>query len=343
MKVKKESIKQFLESLPKNEREELLSEFLEPSKSSSSDTQRLSRQELLNNKQGECPHCSSRQYVKYGIDKGSQRYKCKSCKRNFTEYTGTWLAGLHKKDKVDAYLALMLEEKTLDQIKVELKINKKTAFDWRHKILSSLENLDKDVFSGITESDETFFRYSEKGKKNLSGKGKKRGRQSKGKGNISDKVTVVATSDRAGQHGLNVVTMGRLCKNDITRSIGGRISEKTILCSDSHLSYRGFAIDNSIEHHTVKPKSGVYIKEGVYHVQHVNSMHNKLKKWINHQFWGVSSKYLQQYLNWFRAKEIIKQNQQPLSQLVKQTVFDIRALERYFRIEKEFEMLKTSQ
>jgi len=343
MKVTKESIKQLLDSLPEKERDELLSELLESTKSKSSESKRLSRQELLNNKQGECPHCGSSQYVKYGTDKGSQRYKCKSCKRNFTEYTGTWMAGLHKKDKIDAYLVLMLEEKTLDQIKVELKINKKTAFDWRHKILSSMENLDKDVFSGITESDETFFRFSEKGKKNLPRKGKKRGGQSKGKGNIKDKVTVVATSDRAGQHGLNVVTMGRLNKKDIDKSIGGRISDKTILCSDSHLSYKGFAIDNSIEHHAVKPKNREYVREGKYHVQHVNSMHNKLKKWINQQFWGVSSKYLQQYLNWFRAKEIIKQNQQPLSQLAKQTIFDIRALERFLKIEEEFAMLKSSQ
>jgi len=165
----------------------------------------------------------------------------------------------------------------------------------------------------------------------------------KEKGNISYKVTVVATSDQAGQQGLNVVTMGRLSKKDITSLICGRIYDKTILCSESHLSFRGFAINNSIEYNTLKPKSAVYIKEGVYHVQHVNSMHNKLKKWINHQFWGVSSKYLQQYLNWFRAKEIIKQNQQPIYQLVRQTVFDIKALERFFRIEEEFEILKTSK
>lgn len=342
MKVTKESIKKMLESLPKDERDDLLREFVDTIESGSLEKKRLSRLELLNNKQGECPHCNSTQYVKYGIDKGSQRYKCKSCKRNFTEYTGTWMAGLHKKEKIDSYLSLMLEEKTLDQIKVELKINKKTAFDWRHKILSSIENIDKDVFSGITESDETFFRFSEKGKKNLPRKGKKRGSQSKGKGTISDKVPVMATYDRAGQYGLNVSTMGRLTKKDIDSSIGGRVSDKTILCSDSHLSYKGFAIDNSLEHHSVKPKNRQFVKEGKYHVQHVNSMHNRLKKWINNQFWGVSSKYLQQYLNWFRAKEIIKQNHQPLGQIAIQTVFDIKALERYFRIEEKFEMLKNN-
>jgi hypothetical protein len=73
----------------------------------------------------------------------------------------------------------MLEEKSLDKIKEELKINKKTAFDWRHKILSSLEETEKGSFTGITESDETFTLLSEKGKRTLSRKGRKRGTKAK--------------------------------------------------------------------------------------------------------------------------------------------------------------------
>ena len=109
-----------------------------------------SRRYLLDNKLGCCPHCGHKKYVKFGIDKGSQRYKCKSCNRSFTEYTGTWMAGLQKKDKIDDYLALMHQEKSLDKIKESLSINKKTAFDWRHKILAALQDEDDDDFTGIT-------------------------------------------------------------------------------------------------------------------------------------------------------------------------------------------------
>ncbi|GAA3650326.1 hypothetical protein GCM10022397_38670 [Flavivirga jejuensis] len=43
--------------------------------------------------------------------------------------------------------------------------------------------------------------------------------------------------------------MGRLKKIDIENAIGGRIKpNQTILCSDAHVSYKGFAIDNDIEH-----------------------------------------------------------------------------------------------
>ncbi len=51
----------------------------------------------------------------------------------------------------------MEQELSLDRIKECLKINKKTAFDWRHKILSGLEHTDQGNFKGITESDDTFF------------------------------------------------------------------------------------------------------------------------------------------------------------------------------------------
>lgn len=54
-------------------------------------------------------------------------------------------------------------------------INKKTAFDWRHKILSSLEAATTGTFNGITESDDTFFLQSAKGQKVKGRKPRKRG------------------------------------------------------------------------------------------------------------------------------------------------------------------------
>lgn len=343
MELTKEAVREYLHNLPAQERETLLSEFSKDTDTRGTSPTNFSRREILDNKQAVCPHCGHAKYVKYGIDKGAQRYKCKSCKRNFTEYTGTWMAGIHKKDKLNAYMGLMLEEKSLDKIKEELRINKKTAFDWRHKILSSLEDIDKDTFSGITESDETFLLFSEKGKRTLSRKGKKRGGSSKSRGISNDQVAVIATTDRAGQQSLNVATLGRLKKEDIERSIGERITDKTILCSDSHVSYKGFAKDKSIEHHAVRADLKQYVKDGIYHVQHVNSIHNRLKKWINDEFWGVSTKYLQQYLNWFRTKEMLRYKKQPVSHLAQQTIVDIKAIVRYGQIKDNYEILISSQ
>lgn len=129
----------------------------------------------LLNKQGSCPHCGGKHYYRFGKDKGAQRFNCKDCRRTFTEYTGTWQDGLHKKELVRRYLELMSEQKSLDNISSSLKINKKTAFDWRHKILGTFKQDEGSSFSGIVESDETFFEESEKGNRHLGRPPRKKG------------------------------------------------------------------------------------------------------------------------------------------------------------------------
>lgn len=343
MKLTNQDIKSYLLTLSQKEQDTLITELRNISKASGSAQCKLSRREMLNNKQGSCPHCGHPKYVKLGFDKGAQRYKCKFCNRNFTEYTGTWMAGIHKKDKINAYMELMLEEKSLDKIKEELKINKKTAFDWRHKVLSSIEETEKDSFTGITESDETFILFSEKGNRSLSRKGKKRGTKAKKKGISDEQVAIIVTADRAGQYELSVATLGRIKKVDIEKSIGNRICDKTVLCSDSHVSYKGFAIDKTLEHHALRADLKEYVKDGLYHIQHVNSMHNRLKKWLNERFWGVSTKHLQQYMNWFRMKEVLKGTAQPLTELANRTILDVKARTRYLETEAKYKLLISSQ
>lgn len=301
---------------------------------------RESRRHILDNKMGACPHCSHTKYVRFGTDKGARRYKCKSCKRSFTEYTGTWMAGLHRKDKVDAYLALMVEEKSLDKIKDALKINKKTAFDWRHKILSSLGDGGGDDFTGITESDETFFPDSEKGSANMRRKPRRRGGASAKRGVNDEHVAVIVTRDRKSTLDLTVATLGRIKKSDIEGAIGGRIKKgKAVLCSDAHVSYKGFAMDHGLEHHALKGIIGQRVKQGVYHIQHVNSTHGRLKKWLDSTFWGVSTKYLQQYLDWFRIKEQLKGSGDLLGDFVARTVESVEARERYGGIDNRHQKL----
>ena len=340
-----QDIKSSLSALSKADRLDLQKELdlLSDSNSTLPKSQE-SRRHILDNKLGCCPHCSHPKYVKFGIDKGSQRYKCKSCKRSFTEYTGTWMAGLQRKDKIDDYLVLMLEEKSLDNIKEILSINKKTAFDWRHKILASLSQNDTDNFTGITESDETFFLNSEKGRSVSNRESRKRGGSSKSRGVSSDQVAVIVTQDRKFGLDLTVATMGRIKKVDIEKAIGNRVNpNQTILCSDAHVSYKGFAIDNKIEHHALKAVIKQRVKNKIYHIQHVNSTHNRLKKWIDNTFWGVSTKYLQQYLNWYRIKEKIKYRNDKLNAFVNKVSEDITAYQKYQNIGWRYEKLISTQ
>ena len=302
------------------------------------------RRQQFYDKQGSCPWCERRNYYKYGMDKGCQRFKCKECNRTFTEYTGTWLDGLHKKSQVTGYLELMIEGKSLDKISIALGINKKTAFDWRHKILSSLGQDSGNEMGGIVESDETFFEESEKGNRHLERAGRKRGSSTspdkdKKRGISDNKAAVIVTADRGGGMSLCVATMGRIGKEDIACSMAGKLPENTILCTDGHVSYKGFALDNNLNHITLRADLNQHVKQGVYHIQNVNSIHHRLKKWIDHTFWGVSTKYLQNYLCWFRLNEKLKGSVTFTKDFFTQTMRDSDTLKRYRYIDVSYNWL----
>ncbi len=335
--MEKEALKRALLELSYIERASLLKEVEQSS--TKEDISISTRRVKLDNKQGQCPHCGSFKYQKFGTDKGSKRYRCKECKRTFTEYTGTWLSKIHKKSLTGAYLKLMGEEKSLDKIKIELGINKKTAFDWRHKILSGIESTGKWTFQGITESDETFFLESGKGKKQNSRDPRKRGGNAQQRGISNEQVSVIVTADRVSKIDMSVARLGRIKKMDIEKAIGERISPRTILCSDSHVSYKGFAKDKKIEHHAIRSDLKQHVKKKIYHVQYVNSIDSRLKKWIENRFMGVSTKYLQKYLNWFRLKEMLKASGNFIEEFTDRSLDNLAAWNSFKAIPEEFEKL----
>ncbi len=334
-------IKLYFKELDDNSRKTLLDELSKIDDNSSFNLLTI-REEQLSNKQGSCPHCGSLKYLKDGHEKnGVQRFQCKSCKRRFTPYTGTWLAKINKKEKLVPYIKLMHAGKSLDKIKDELTINKKTALDWRHKITSALQNTEGDRFKGITESDETFFLYSQKGSKQLSRKARKRGKEVSGRGIGDQQVATIVTMDRAKNIDLKVACLGRITKKDIENAIGERVGTQTVLCTDGHASYKGFAMDNKLEHYVLKANIKQYTRNKVYHIQHVNSAHSRLKTWIDKVLHGVATKYLQDYLSWFRFKEKFKGGDM-IKEIIK-SALDPTGLERFRNIENEYGLLLQPQ
>lgn len=61
-------------------------------------------------------------------------------------------------------------------------------------------------------------------------------------------------------------------------------------------------IDFNLDHKRIK--TGKH-KEGIYHIQHINSLHSNLKKWMG-KFNGVASKYISNYMHWFKWLRIFE-------------------------------------
>ncbi len=140
-------------------------------------------------------------------------------------------------------------------------------------------------------------------------------------------MSVIVSADRKKEVSVVVSSLGRISKEDIQTAIGKKVNNLTVLCSDGHISYKSFALHNNIEHHVLRANIKEYVK-GKYHIQHVNSLHSRLKKWINEDLLGVATKYLQNYMNWFRYKEKYKTTNY-LKEVIKTTCSNIDARQDY--------------
>jgi len=263
------------------------------------------RKEITTSQGTDCPHCQSQNICANGKQNQVQRYICKDCKKNFSERTGTALAWIKKQDLWPVYIRNMFEGYSLDRCAKETGISKQTSFDWRHKILSSLRSMSPKEFSGISEVDDIFFNYSEKGSQNLNRKPRKRGNDNIQQGISNDKVTVLVTCDRKKHKDLQVIKRGRIRKKDLDQAIGDRLDKSTTVCTDSHRSFTGYAKDKGFNHKKIHARKGQYVKDKVYHLQNVNQTTSGLKQWMR-KFNGVSTKYLQNYLSWYMVLEQIK-------------------------------------
>ena len=277
-----------------------------------------------------CPSCHDVRFVKDGNHKGHPRFKCKSCGRSFNALTGTAYQGINNLEKFDKYKTIMFEDGiiTLEKMAKRVGISMQTAFDWRHKILSTLKPEVVD-FKGITEMDDVWFLYSQKGRKGLK-YSRKRGRSSH-RGDNDFQVKMLVTADRTQTQDLSVVRIGRIKSSDINRKVGHRIGAECTLVSDKHGSIAAFAKQNDIKH--VSFKASDHIADAEQHVQKVNNIASRLKDQTNHICRGVSTKYLQSYANWFQFMETYKKSEGIVEEVDKSLLANHKSWETFTNIE----------
>jgi len=263
-----------------------------------------------------CPHCNSSRTQCRGKQKGMQMYRCSECSKWFSDTTGTPLHRIQHKNKWQSYLRCMEQGMPIKKIAKELGISIQTSFDWRHKILSSLNQFVPEKLSNEVECDELELALSNKGSRGLERKPRKRGsdfKRNQGKGE-NTVVQVVTAVGRDGGKILRAVATKRLSKKDITEALGDKLAEGTTLITDRHRSYKAYAKSTpSIQHKTLLAKNHVDKNDKSIHLQRVNNTHAQLRKFLL-PFNGVSSKYLQNYLNWYAYAGEIQKNKKTIQQ-----------------------------
>ncbi len=263
-----------------------------------------------------CPHCSSKKVYRRGKQKGVQMYKCNDCTKWYSETTGTPLYDIKLKSKWQSYLNCMEQGMPIKKIAKELHISIQTSFDWRHKILSSLEQFVPTQLSKEVECDELELPMSNKGSKSLERKPRKRGTYFKGNQDTDEITTVqvVTAVQRNGDKYLKAVASKRLTKQQIAKVFEGKLADNTTLITDKHPSYKAFVKDNpTIKHKRLLAKNHVAKMDKTIHLQKVNNIHSQLRTFLR-PFNGVSSKYLQNYLNWYAYIDHIRNSKTTIKQ-----------------------------
>ena len=256
-----------------------------------------------------CLYCDSPDLIKNGFSSGLRRYRCKSCGKSFNALTGTPLAGLRKKELWFAFAECMLEAYSVRKTAKKIGVNLKTAFLWRHRFLALSHSHESKHFSGIIEADDTYFRKSQKGSKKLNRPPRKRGEPAPKRGVSKEYVSVLVVCDRSGAEADFITGVGAVKKSWLNKYLIQYLSKDCVFVSDKASSFNYFCKDQNLKHKTVVSKRGERVSSGVYHIQHVNSYHSRLKQWLK-PFHGVATKYLNHYLGWFH--ELAKMKLSPL-------------------------------
>lgn len=254
-----------------------------------------------------CKHCQSQEVRRFGWQSGRQRYQCKTCHKTFNALTETALSGMRLPNKLDAYLICMTDSMTLRQSAVRCRVSLDTSFHLRHRLMRLIEEDQAGLLTGIVEMDETFFRESCKGERNLSRPPRKRGgvkehshkrRGSKIERHVK-KIPVLTLCNRQQQ----VVDsmLPHLWWETIYDQIKDHIPQGVPVCADALPQHRVVADKLGLILKELATTAGQHVLEGVFHLQHVNAYHSHLKSWINGVFKGVATKYLNRYLGWRRV------------------------------------------
>ncbi len=189
--------------------------------------------------------------------------------------------------------------------------------------------------------DDIWFRYSQKGRKGLK-YSRKRGRSShKGDNDFVSKVLM--SKERGGELDISLIKIGRLDKSSIEQRLSGKFADTSVLVSDKHPSILSFAKSENLKHETFKSEQ--HGKKDI-HVQTVNNLAASFKADVNHVLRGVSTKYLQNYANWFGVKEKYKGLKDKVKTIIKDCFSNNKAWDMFMNTEllyKDFILKKSKR
>ena len=194
----------------------------------------------------------------------------------------------------------MNDKLSIRKTAAKLELNKNTIFSMRHKVLNALSTFRENTkLSGEIQCDEKYESINLKGTipQQMPRFSKPRKSQGGSKRGISDhQICIASAIDENDNIYFKIVGNGSITTKMIEKAFDNRFEKNCILITDCKSSYEKFCIDNKIKLEQVK--SGTYKNLNGYTLSEINALHSNLDLFLK-RFVGVSTKHLQQYLDWF--------------------------------------------
>ena len=243
-----------------------------------------------------CPQCGSFEIVKFGFYKSTQRYHCKTCGKYFNDLTNTIFSHCRVLDKLIPYINSMLYSLPLKKAGALVGVSYVNLFYWRHKVIEAFKKDETQLF-GILQCVDTAINYSEKGNKKLFH------REAHVRGNGysiaslgARDVPLLSIVDSDLTIKFLHMPSNRLTANDLSDILMPFTTNVTHWHTSLHSTYKHFCMFHHFKHDYVvgfTDQKEVNVKKA-----HDNLI--ALKSWLA-IFKGVATKYLNNYLSWFKV------------------------------------------
>lgn len=249
-----------------------------------------------------CPRCHSCRIVKKGKSKKDvQRYLCRDCKRTFEPQTNT----LFNRSNVSyktwlEFVPLFIDRLSCKNTSKRLHVCAGTAWLMRHRLMYLVgKHLPSfyDFSNQVVEMDEIYFNESYKGgfKKGTFPIPRPPKTHSEARAGLNKElICVLSVKDTQGQVYLSVQGRGKIDQERIEKGLSICKLDNAYVKTDGAKSYINALVGRNIKEHKVT----VAKKHKGANLGKINSLHSDLRMFLT-TFKGMSSKYLQRYLDYY--------------------------------------------
>lgn len=257
-----------------------------------------------------CPHCGSIHFIKFGKYNDIQRYKCKDCRKTFSNTTNSvWKYCKKPCEKWIQFTEFLMQSKTLKYCAEKLDISIATAFHWRHKFLHGVDKNAPENFKNIVFLGKDYLGISNKGSK---------GKAYQYKDKFCKRYDLFRTAvimgilyDTNDSMSIKVLGLDRQWK-DYEDKIFAKIDEKAYVKSIDGRYLKEYVIKHNKKLPLKLRKSlqydphSYYLRDNIVCSKEILNCSLNLNRWLG-KFKGVASKYLNHYCSLFSLGFIKKE------------------------------------